>query len=243
MQVDITTLSENTASYGCIGEWGLSILVETGGSRVLLDTGLSFSAVHKAGVRRVDLSGIDRIVLSHGHVDHTGGLAGVLAETGEVEVIAHPDVFAEKCARRGEVVRDVGIPFSREELEALGARFSLTSEPVRITDRVMTTGEVPMSKGHLLCHCFRAGCHSGLRAPGHCQYAAPCPEHNRQRLCLRRHRWHPPRFSIGGAAREDRGRPEGGGHTEAGRFALHRLLRVGPACRGVRRRLLPEQRG
>ena len=141
MQLDITTLSENTANYGCIGEWGLSILVETEGTRVLMDTGLSFSAAHNARVLGVDLFGVDRIVLSHGHADHTGGLA----ETGEVEIIAHPDLFTEKCARRGEeTVRDIGVPLPREELEALGARFNLTREPVHITEHVMTTGEVPL---------------------------------------------------------------------------------------------------
>jgi len=149
MDIEITTLSENTASYGFLGEWGLSILVSVDGTRVLVDTGLSFSAVHNARVRGTELAGIDRIVLSHGHADHTGGLVGVLAETGGVEVIAHPDVFAEKCARRDEeTVREIGIPFSREELEALGARFTLTREPVRITDRILTTGEVPMLTGY-----------------------------------------------------------------------------------------------
>ena len=144
MQVNITTLSENTANFGFVGEWGLSILVEADGTRVLMDTGLSFSAAHNARVLGVDLSGVDRIVLSHGHADHTGGLAEVLAETGEAEVIAHPDVFADKCARRrDEKVRDIGVPFSREELEALGARFNLTREPVHITEHIMTTGEIP----------------------------------------------------------------------------------------------------
>ena len=145
MQIDITTLSENTANYGCIGEWGLSILVETEGTRVLMDTGLNISATYNARVLGVDLSGVDRIALSHGHADHTGGLVEVLAETGEVEIVAHPDIFAEKCAGRNqETLRDIGIPFSREELEDLGARFNLSREPVHITDRIMTTGEVPM---------------------------------------------------------------------------------------------------
>jgi len=144
MELKIATLSENTAGYGVLGEWGLSILVEADGTRVLLDTGLSISAVNNAQAMGVDLAGIDRIVLSHGHADHTGGLVGVLAQTGEVEIVAHPDVFAPKCNQRSERIRDIGIPFSREELENLGARFNLTAEPVRITDRIMTTGEVPL---------------------------------------------------------------------------------------------------
>ena len=48
MELRITTLSENTATYGFIAEWGLSILVEAEGSKILMDTGLSFSAAHNA---------------------------------------------------------------------------------------------------------------------------------------------------------------------------------------------------
>jgi len=149
MEIQITTLSENTANYGFLAEWGLSILVEVDGTRILVDTGLSFSAVHNAQLLGIDLSTIDRIMLSHGHADHTGGLREVLRRRGEVEVIAHPDMWAVKYARRNqEEERYVGIPFSREEMESLGARFNLVREPVHITDRVMTTGEIPMTSGY-----------------------------------------------------------------------------------------------
>ena len=63
MEIRITTLSENTANYGFLGEWGLSILVEADGVRVLMDTGLSFTAAHNAGLMGLDLATIDRIVL------------------------------------------------------------------------------------------------------------------------------------------------------------------------------------
>ncbi len=143
--IRITTLSENTATYGFLGEWGLSVLVEVDGRKVLFDTGLSFSAAHNAKRLGVELSGIDRIVLSHGHADHTGGLGHILELTGEVGVIAHPDIWAEKYARRGEAgSRRIGVPLSQAELEALGARFKLTGEPVQVTDSTTTTGEIPM---------------------------------------------------------------------------------------------------
>ena len=74
MEIRITTLSENTANYGFIAEWGLSILIEVDGLRILADTGLSFSAVYNAQLLGIDLSAIDWIVISHGHIDHTGGL-------------------------------------------------------------------------------------------------------------------------------------------------------------------------
>jgi len=144
-QIQITTLSENTANYGFLAEWGLSILVEVDGLRILMDTGLSYSAVNNAALLGVDLSAVDQIVLSHGHADHTGGLRDVLRVRGEVEVVGHPDIWTAKYVRRGaKPARYCGIPFSREELESQGARFKLTREPLRISEHVMTSGEVPM---------------------------------------------------------------------------------------------------
>ncbi|GAG47667.1 unnamed protein product, partial [marine sediment metagenome] len=146
MDIKITTLSENTANYGFLAEWGLSILVDVEGLRILVDTGLSFSAAHNAQLMGIDLATIDRIILSHGHADHTGGLRDVLRLKGEVEVIAHPDIWADKYTRRGqETERKIGVPFLREELESLGARFNLVREPVHITKNVLTTGEIPMA--------------------------------------------------------------------------------------------------
>jgi len=146
MEIRITTLSENTADYGFLAEWGLSILVEADGLRILMDTGLSFSAVHNAQLMGIDLSTIDRIVLSHGHADHTGGLREVLRRRGGVEIIAHPDIWTSKYTRRDGQAQEqfIGVPFSREELEGCDARFLLTIEPIHINDRIMTTGEIPM---------------------------------------------------------------------------------------------------
>jgi len=148
MGLRITTLSENTAGLGnFLGEWGLSILVETDGPNILFDTGQSISASHNADILGVDLSQIDKIVLSHGHFDHTGGLRQVLRKIGkEIEIIAHPDIWAVKYSRReGQEDKYIGIPFQRQELESLGARFNLTTESVRLTDNIMTTGEIPMA--------------------------------------------------------------------------------------------------
>ena len=142
MALRITTLSENTAgSIDILGEWGLSILVETDEAQVLLDTGRNISTSHNADSLGIDLSVIDKIALSHGHVDHTGGLREVLRRMKkEIEIIAHPDIWAPKYRHREEQAdRFIGIPFQRRELKSLGAVFNLTKKPVRITDAVTTT--------------------------------------------------------------------------------------------------------
>jgi 7,8-dihydropterin-6-yl-methyl-4-(beta-D-ribofuranosyl)aminobenzene 5'-phosphate synthase len=147
MEIKVSTLSENTALHGYIGEYGLSLFIEADGKSILFDAGLSFSAYHNAQLMGIDLTKVDCIVLSHGHQDHTGGLAEMLRRIGrETEVIAHPGVFeARYTLRDGQAQeRFIGMPFTREELENHGARFTLSKEPVRITPDIITSGEIPM---------------------------------------------------------------------------------------------------
>lgn len=145
MEIKITTLSENTAGPGGLAEWGLSMLVEADGQKILFDTGGGIAAVHNAELMKVDLATVDRMVLSHGHYDHTGGLLEVLRRAGRKEIIAHPDVWARKYGSLdNSPKRYVGIPFVREALEVMGATFHLSRKPVRLSEHVMTTGEIPM---------------------------------------------------------------------------------------------------
>jgi len=148
MATQVTTLSENTATgrRGLLAEWGLSILIEVDNHKILLDTGQSFSAAYNAIALGIDLSQIDKIVFSHGHYDHTGGLLPVLkAMRKPVEVIAHPDIWAAKYVRHSKGREEyIGVPFPKEAAESLGASFHLSKEPVWISDNIVTSGEIPM---------------------------------------------------------------------------------------------------
>ncbi len=147
MAIRITTLCENTAGIVEVNaEYGLSMLIETGKINVLFDTGAEISASSNAEALDIDLNRVDKIVLSHGHADHTGGLGNVLNKINKkVEIIAHPAVWSVRYNRGVKSDRFTGIPYRKEQLECLGANFNLTTKPVRIADNVMTTGEIPMS--------------------------------------------------------------------------------------------------
>ncbi len=109
---------------------------------ILFDTGNSWEPIaHNLKLMGRDASGVKAVVLSHRHYDHTGGLKGLLEELGrEITIISHPDLFRPNFVLP---LRDIGIPFARDELEDLGARFLLTRDPVEVVPGVITTGEVP----------------------------------------------------------------------------------------------------
>jgi 7,8-dihydropterin-6-yl-methyl-4-(beta-D-ribofuranosyl)aminobenzene 5'-phosphate synthase len=145
MEIKITTLSENTANYGYLAEWGLSILAEVDGVKILMDTGPGISSVYNADRMDIDLAGIRTVVLSHGHADHTGGLIEVLKRNNNVDVIAHPDILIPKYIQRNRAeFQNIGMPFSRQELESYGARFIFSRKPVSLAKYITTTGEIEM---------------------------------------------------------------------------------------------------
>jgi 7,8-dihydropterin-6-yl-methyl-4-(beta-D-ribofuranosyl)aminobenzene 5'-phosphate synthase len=74
-ELSITVLVDNntlTDRY-FTGEPGLSYLIETAGKKILFDTGYSGLFLSNAQKMRISLFDLDMIVLSHGHLDHTGG--------------------------------------------------------------------------------------------------------------------------------------------------------------------------
>ncbi|MEI8004349.1 MAG: MBL fold metallo-hydrolase [Methanothrix sp.] len=144
MAIKITTLSDNTAAMrpGLLAEHGFSVYLEAEDTRLLFDTGQSISAAHNARLLGIDLAYVP-VALSHGHYDHTGGLAGILEKMGPRKVFCHPDVFSAKYGELQGVIKPLGIPESREDLERLGADFDISKQARQIGDGIWLTGEIP----------------------------------------------------------------------------------------------------
>lgn len=147
MRGRITLLCENSVGSlsGTLGEHGFSALIEPeDGEPILFDTGQGFTLLHNARRMNKDLSRVQKVVLSHGHYDHSGGLKPLLKECGAKRVYAHPAVFIPRFRVKdtGDC-NPIGIPSDQEELEAAGATFDLSKEFRAIAAGIYLTGEVP----------------------------------------------------------------------------------------------------
>lgn len=163
MSVRITILCDNSVGpiSGTLGEHGFAALVEPcGGEPFLFDTGQGFTLLHNAARMKKDLAAACKVILSHGHYDHCGGLMPLLEAHGGREVFAHSGVFAQRHRLKdtGECY-PIGIPYDRPAYEAKGAAFNLGDQFREIAPGIMLTGEVPRVTGFekgdqgLFCDC------------------------------------------------------------------------------------------
>ncbi len=148
MTIKVTVAMDNcvplNAASPFLGEHGLSMLVEAGDTRLLVDTGQSSAIVHNLGLIGVAPCSLDMIVISHGHYDHTGGLLHVLTNAKKpIPVFMHPDAFKPRFSVANGVRRFAGIPYCQEQLTTLGAEWRWVSEAVELMPGMWLSGAVP----------------------------------------------------------------------------------------------------
>jgi 7,8-dihydropterin-6-yl-methyl-4-(beta-D-ribofuranosyl)aminobenzene 5'-phosphate synthase len=148
MGIRITILCDNLVGHLVgSGEHGFSAFIETDRGTYLFDTGGGYSVVENSFALGKDLRTVQKIFLSHGHYDHTGGIPEVLKIKGKVDVHAHPHVFLERIAvlkeNGKETKRFVGIPYKKGYLESLGANFIMNTDFAEVEKGMFLTGEVP----------------------------------------------------------------------------------------------------
>ncbi len=137
--VRFTVLSENRDNCGLKGEAGLSLLVEVGEEKFLLDAGFSDLFLKNAKSLGIDVEDVKTVIFTHGHSDHTNGIVYLKKPKN---VIMHPAGFKARWSiRRKEFA---GFPEKREDLEKKH-NLLLSSSSVQVFPDVYFLGEIPMN--------------------------------------------------------------------------------------------------
>ena len=130
------------------GEWSFAAWIEVGERAFLFDTGWSpRNVIYNAEVLGIDLSRAEDLILSHHHLDHTGGLETLRKELTQRNPKALSRIHVAEGifnSRPGpnDVERNPMVG-RKAVLEALGSTFIVYSETAEIAPQVWVTGPVP----------------------------------------------------------------------------------------------------
>lgn len=139
MSFQITTLMENTSPKSCLAaEHGLSLLIEGASRRVLYDTGSSPRFLKNARALGADLSGLDALVLSHGHYDHTGGLSALLLDGPRPGTIyLGEDFFGSRYSEKEDGLLEIGAAIGEQAMKSAGVPLvTVGAEPLALGDGI-----------------------------------------------------------------------------------------------------------
>ena len=145
--IRVTILAENTArGMGVLGEHGLAWWIDTGTHHVLFDAGQGLVIETNAARLGIDLSSTHSVVLSHGHLDHVGGLEKVLVAAPYASLYFHPDAVARRFT--GSDGKGIGRRLSSDFMESesflhAGRKIVATREAQEIVPSLWSTGEIP----------------------------------------------------------------------------------------------------
>lgn len=135
-----------------LAEHGFSALATTtgedGARSLLFDFGFSeHGAAFNAEALQANVTSVEVSALSHGHLDHVGGMRKLIQMTGkeDLELVLHPSAF--KNPRYLKISDDFKLmfpAFTREKAMSAGARIVETDRPYFLLDRkAVFLGEIP----------------------------------------------------------------------------------------------------
>ena len=110
MHTKITVISDNIPADGIRGEWGLSMMVQHDGKRILIDAGASDLFAENLKKLGFDIKETDHGVLSHAHYDHSNGIPAFFAENSKAKFYFR-ETAAENCYfKKFFITKYIGIP-------------------------------------------------------------------------------------------------------------------------------------
>lgn len=143
--IQLQIIVDNEARDGLQAEHGFALLLEVDGKKTLFDTGQKDSLRVNADKLGIDLESTDTLVLSHGHYDHTGGLADILSCNHHVNVYCHAAAFLPRYSIKDGIARPVKM--TKNAMSSIATlpeeRMHWVTKAVELESCVGITGEIP----------------------------------------------------------------------------------------------------
>ena len=108
----ITALAENQTNKGLRTVHGLALYIETEKHKMMFDLGPDDTLFENAEKLGTDLSGIDTVIISHGHRDHGGALGKFLDINNKAKVYVQRSAFAHHVSRPGNLEIEISLDAS-----------------------------------------------------------------------------------------------------------------------------------
>lgn len=115
----IILMEDSEVNNNLLYEHGFSVYIKTKHNQMLIDTGASDKTWINAKQLGVDLASIDKVFLSHGHYDHSGGMIGFLKENANARIYMHPKAGLDYYNLRDGQEKYIGIDKSILDLPNL----------------------------------------------------------------------------------------------------------------------------
>jgi len=136
----ITALVENTAKRADLkAVHGLSVYIETPKHKLLFDLGPNDAYRENAAKLGIDLTGVDTVVISHGHYDHGGALASFLKINDKANIYIRRQAFQPHFIANASGDK---LPIGLDADLAKNERIIFTGDTMRIDDELFIFADV-----------------------------------------------------------------------------------------------------
>ena len=145
-------IKDNEVKTTIIAEHGFASIItvtkDNKSKSMIFDFGFSETgAAFNAKAMDLDLSRIETTAISHGHLDHVGGMVELMKLVGKknVDLVLHPQAFRNpRFLKVSETINRKFLSFTRDKVEAAGLHIVEAAEPYPLLDgNIVFLGSIP----------------------------------------------------------------------------------------------------
>lgn len=134
MKTVMSVVIDNKACNGLKGEWGLSIVVDYKGKKILVDAGASDLFIDNMAKMNIDIRDIDYAMLSHAHFDHANGIPAFFKKNDKAKFYIRETTKDNCYAKRLFFYKYIGIP--KRMMDEYADRIEVVSGDYKLMDGV-----------------------------------------------------------------------------------------------------------